>query len=122
MATQSQVERAPRRVETPRSRPRPARRDYEVSLESLSQWQLAWRKFKKHRLALIGLGILLVLFVVAIVGPFLHAVRLRRRSRSPDADRLRRAGRRRSSTPSARPAASSATSSCSSSTAPGRRS
>src|SRR5258705_174357 len=42
--------------------------DYEVGLESLSQWQLAWRKFKKHRLALIGLGILLTLFIVAIIG------------------------------------------------------
>ena len=30
--------------------------DYEVNLESLSQTQLAWRKFKRHRLALIGLG------------------------------------------------------------------
>src|SRR5258706_2904451 len=45
--------------------------DYEVGLESLSQWQLAWRKFKKHRLALIGLGILLTLFIVAIIGPIL---------------------------------------------------
>ncbi|HET7029065.1 MAG TPA: ABC transporter permease [Candidatus Limnocylindrales bacterium] len=45
--------------------------DYEVGLESLSQWQLAWRKFKKHRLAMIGLGILAVLVIVAIVGPFL---------------------------------------------------
>ena len=46
-------------------------RDYEVSLESLSQWQLAWRKFKKHRLALIGLGSCWSSFVVAIVGPIL---------------------------------------------------
>jgi len=45
--------------------------DYEVGLESLSQWQLAWRKFKKHRLALIGAGILLVLALVAIIGPIL---------------------------------------------------
>jgi peptide/nickel transport system permease protein len=43
--------------------------DYEVNLESLNQWQIAWRKFRKHRLALIGLGILLVLIVAAIVGP-----------------------------------------------------
>src|SRR5712691_9570223 len=43
--------------------------DYEVGLESLSQWQLAWRKFRKHRLALIGLGILIVLVAIAIVGP-----------------------------------------------------
>jgi peptide/nickel transport system permease protein len=45
--------------------------DYEVNLESLSQFQLAWRKFRRHRLAIVGLGILAVLIVVAIVGPFL---------------------------------------------------
>jgi peptide/nickel transport system permease protein len=45
--------------------------DYEVQLESLNQWQLAWRKFRKHRLALIGLGILIALIVAAIVGPIL---------------------------------------------------
>ena len=45
--------------------------DYEVGLESLSQWQLAWKKFKKHRLALIGLGILTVLALVAVIGPIL---------------------------------------------------
>jgi peptide/nickel transport system permease protein len=44
--------------------------DYEVGLESLSQYQLAWRKFKRHRLAMVGLGILGVLFFLAIVGPF----------------------------------------------------
>ncbi|MBI2764178.1 MAG: ABC transporter permease [Chloroflexi bacterium] len=45
--------------------------DYEVGLESLSQWQLAWRKFRHHRLALIGLGIIATLIVVAIAGPIL---------------------------------------------------
>lgn len=45
--------------------------DYEVTLESLSQWQLAWKKFKKHRLALLGLGILGFLFLVAVFGPIL---------------------------------------------------
>jgi peptide/nickel transport system permease protein len=45
--------------------------DYEVQLESLNQWQLAWRKFRKHRLALAGLGILVVLIVAAIIGPIL---------------------------------------------------
>ena len=43
--------------------------DYEIGLESLSQWQLAWKKFKKHRLALIGLGILIALTLVALIGP-----------------------------------------------------
>ncbi|HXG39592.1 MAG TPA: ABC transporter permease [Candidatus Limnocylindrales bacterium] len=43
--------------------------DYEVALESLNQWQLAWRKFRRHRMALVGLGILGVLVAVAIVGP-----------------------------------------------------
>jgi peptide/nickel transport system permease protein len=43
--------------------------DYEVSLQSLSQWELAWRKFKQHRLALIGLGIMAVLILASIIGP-----------------------------------------------------
>src|SRR5690242_16973254 len=43
--------------------------DYEVSLQSLSQWELAWRKFKQHRLALIGLGIMAALILSAIIGP-----------------------------------------------------
>jgi len=45
--------------------------DYEVGLKSLNQWQLAWRKFRKHKLALIGLAITAVLLLVAIIGPVL---------------------------------------------------
>jgi peptide/nickel transport system permease protein len=45
--------------------------DYEVGLKSLNQWQLAWRKFKKHRLALIGLVMIAILILVAIIGPVL---------------------------------------------------
>jgi peptide/nickel transport system permease protein len=45
--------------------------DYEVGLKSLNQWQLAWRKFRKHKLALIGLAITATLLLVAIVGPVL---------------------------------------------------
>ncbi len=55
----------------PAQAPAPTGSDYEVGLESLSQWQLAWRKFKKHRLALIGLGILTAFTIIAIIGPFL---------------------------------------------------
>jgi peptide/nickel transport system permease protein len=44
--------------------------DYEVNLKSLSQWELAWRKFRQHRLALMGLGILAFLVLAAIIGPF----------------------------------------------------
>ena len=49
----------------------PIPEDYEVGLKSLNQWQLAWRKFRKHKLALIGLGITTVLLLVAIIGPVL---------------------------------------------------
>jgi peptide/nickel transport system permease protein len=45
--------------------------DYEVGLKSLNQWQLAWRKFRKHRLALIGLGLIAFLIGVAVLGPVL---------------------------------------------------
>ncbi|HSL75482.1 MAG TPA: ABC transporter permease [Candidatus Limnocylindrales bacterium] len=49
----------------------PTTEDFEVSLESLNQWQLAWRRFKRHRLALIGLGVLAVMVSMAILGPIL---------------------------------------------------
>jgi peptide/nickel transport system permease protein len=48
-----------------------AAEDYEVGLKSLNQWQLAWRKFRKHKLALVGLGMIGVLIGVAIIGPIL---------------------------------------------------
>jgi ABC-type dipeptide/oligopeptide/nickel transport system permease subunit len=46
------------------------RPDYEVQLESLNQWQLAWRRFKRHRLAVMGAGLFLSLVAVAVIGPF----------------------------------------------------
>ena len=45
--------------------------DFEVSLESLNQRQIAWRRFKRNRLALIGSSIFLFMVVVAILGPVL---------------------------------------------------
>lgn len=44
--------------------------DYDVQLESLSQWQIAWRRFRRHRMALIGSTMFLGMVLVAIVGPF----------------------------------------------------
>jgi peptide/nickel transport system permease protein len=55
--------------EAARLRAEEAGADYEIALESLNQWQLAWRKFKRHRLALVGLGMLLALVAAAIIGP-----------------------------------------------------
>jgi peptide/nickel transport system permease protein len=46
-------------------------KDFEVSLESLNQRQLAWRRFKQNRLALIGSSIFLFMVAVAILGPIL---------------------------------------------------
>lgn len=43
--------------------------DYEVTLKSLSQGELAWRKFRNHRLALLGVGLLGVLVLAALIGP-----------------------------------------------------
>jgi peptide/nickel transport system permease protein len=43
--------------------------DFEVQLESLSQFQLAWRRFRKHRLAMFGAFLFLGMCAVAIVGP-----------------------------------------------------
>ena len=47
------------------------RPDFEVQLQSLSQWQLAWRRFKRHHLAMVGAALFLGMCAVAIVGPIL---------------------------------------------------
>jgi peptide/nickel transport system permease protein len=45
--------------------------DYEVALQPLSQWQLAWRRFKKHRLALVGTFLFGTMLLLAIFGPII---------------------------------------------------
>ncbi len=45
--------------------------DNEVALKSLSQWQLARRRFLRHRLALIGLFVFMGMVFVASFGPIL---------------------------------------------------
>lgn len=45
--------------------------DFEVSLESLNQWQLAWRRYKRHRMALVGGLIFLFMIILGIVGPII---------------------------------------------------
>ena len=60
-----------RSVGGPTPPPEPPVEDVEVSLESLGQWQLAWRRFKLHRLAMVGLGIFGFMIVLAIVGPII---------------------------------------------------
>ncbi len=45
--------------------------DNEVALKSLSQWQLARRRFLRHRLALIGLFVFGVMVFIAVFGPVL---------------------------------------------------
>jgi len=45
--------------------------DYEVSLESLNQWQIAWRRFKRHKLAVFGGFLFVAMIVIAVVGPFI---------------------------------------------------
>jgi len=49
----------------------PPSADFEVALESLNQWQLAWRRFKRHRMALIGTATFGFMILLAIVGPII---------------------------------------------------
>ncbi|HVA87919.1 MAG TPA: ABC transporter permease, partial [Candidatus Saccharimonadales bacterium] len=48
--------------------------DYEVSLVSLNQWQIAWRRFLRHRLAVFGsllfLGIVAAAIFLPLIAPF----------------------------------------------------
>jgi len=91
--------------------------DYEVQLQSLNQWQLAWRKFRRHHLALVGLGILIVLVSAAIVGPIIAPFVF---DQIPAPDQIVKAGRPPSL---AHPFGETGglQRSCSSSTAPARR-
>ncbi len=74
LATADLAEHEPQIVD-----PDPAQaEDYEVGLKSLNQWQLAWRKFRKHKLALIGLAVLAVLLVGGGHRPHPDAVQLHR--------------------------------------------
>lgn len=37
-----------------------------------SPWKMAWRKLRRHRLALMGMWVLILLHVFAIFADFLH--------------------------------------------------
>ncbi|SRR5579883_1596470 len=45
--------------------------DVESNLKSLSQFEIYWRRFRRHRLALIGAGTLLLLVLMAIFAPLI---------------------------------------------------
>ncbi len=53
----------------PAATPDPESADYEVALESLNQWQLAWRRFRRHKMAMVGLFIFAVMVFLAVFGP-----------------------------------------------------
>jgi peptide/nickel transport system permease protein len=46
-------------------------REQLLTPEEVSQLQLVWQRFRKHKLAVFGLGVLLFLFLVAFIGPAL---------------------------------------------------
>jgi peptide/nickel transport system permease protein len=45
--------------------------DFEVALVSLNQWQLAWRRFRRHKLAMFGAGLFFTFVAIAVIGPFI---------------------------------------------------
>src|SRR5512142_803110 len=49
----------------------PSTVDFEVALESLNQWQLAWRRFRRHKLAVVGAAIFLFMVALGIFGPII---------------------------------------------------
>jgi peptide/nickel transport system permease protein len=48
--------------------------EVELSIEVASQWQLMWWKFRKHRLAVIGLAVVLLFYFIAIFADFFAPV------------------------------------------------
>jgi peptide/nickel transport system permease protein len=43
----------------------------EVAVQQVSQWALVWYRFKRHKLALVGAGVLILFIIVAIIGPYI---------------------------------------------------
>ena len=48
-----------------------AQSDFEVALVSLNQWQLAWRRFRRHKLAMFGSGLFLTMVAISAFGPLI---------------------------------------------------
>lgn len=48
----------------------PDRASFDDDYYIASQWQLVWRRFRKHRLALLGIALLTLIYGVAIFAPF----------------------------------------------------
>ena len=44
--------------------------DFEVALVSLNQWQLAWRRFRRHKLAIFGACLFFAMVGISVIGPF----------------------------------------------------
>ena len=45
--------------------------DREVAVHQIGQWSLVWRRFRRHRLAVVGGYIALLMLAIALIGPFL---------------------------------------------------
>ena len=52
----------------------------EESIYMETQWQLMWRKFKKHKLAMLGMMILIILYTVGIFSEFFATQDIAKRS------------------------------------------
>lgn len=46
------------------------RKEQEMTVFVASQWQLMWRQFKKHRLAIIGCAVTIAIYLVAVLAEF----------------------------------------------------
>ena len=62
-----------RTVDTPGGSPTAALQEKvaEERLYTASQWQLMWRRFRKHKMALVGAAVVILLYLTALLAPFL---------------------------------------------------
>ncbi|NPV88561.1 ABC transporter permease [Coprothermobacteraceae bacterium] len=47
-------------------------KDYEVAEKSFSFWGAVWRRFRRHKLAMFGLWVLVIVFLFSFVGPVFY--------------------------------------------------
>jgi peptide/nickel transport system permease protein len=63
--------RLSRLAEAPQSGPILPPEDLSIAAQSAGQWRLIWRRFRRHRLALVGGAVVLAFYLVALLAEFI---------------------------------------------------
>jgi peptide/nickel transport system permease protein len=69
--TNASPSRLSRLAEAPQTGPILPQEDLAVAAQSAGQWRLIWRRFRRHRLALVGGAVVLAFYLIALLAEFI---------------------------------------------------